>query len=687
MRAALAAARSSAPPWWPVTAARQPIALLPWQFVPAVMMLSGHHRRVLLADEVGMGKTVQAAILLHEIHAREPGATTLVVVPAGLVAQWASELRQRSRLEVSVLTADALRAEAIQPRRIVDAARPGTCWLISIDLLRQPDVIALVARTRWTLLVVDEAHVCAPGTARLEAVSRVAAASVRVLLLTASPTAAGEAGAGRLRAIGERPGEVAMPVLRRDGSRLARPRRRTCVLRVAFGEAHLDLCARLDRFADRARRESGAAGLLPALVLRRRASSSAAALVRSLERRLEVLGLAPPPVLDPPGLFDALTQDEQDDEVMGVAAWRNEGEERKEIGHLLTMARNLPAGGGKLHAVARLVRRCQQPVVVFTSFLDTLRALVPLLSRHHLVIVHGSQPDALRVDALETFTRGDADVLLTTDASAEGLNLHPRCRLVVHAEVPPSARLLEQRNGRIDRYGQSRRVHAVLMASATEDDTAALARLQARAAGDDSWLASAVPARCRRTEVARRIFAAWSPQTGVEGAGESSDRGDVAICALRPRRWRCLAAALCIPAGAQSISVTTLVASGGAELSASRVTACLVSPKPWRPSPGGASCWPTSLRGVEARARRLATRMDAWQQPATAAAAREAADEQPDLFGVRPLSAGTPGAKTIPATVWLTMEPRAVASVSAGAPYARAAKRTGTALADNDASR
>ena len=257
-------------------------------------------------------------LLLHEIHAREPDAATLVITPATLVAQWATELRTRAHLAPAVLDAAALRREADCPRSMVDAARAGTCWLMSIDLLRQPDVVALLARTRWTLLVVDEAHAAAPGTARLEAVSRVASASVRVLLLTATPSAGGSADG--LRRLGARAGEAPMPVVRRDASLLSRPRRRSRVLHAGLDATHAALCARLDQFVERARVESGARGLLPALVLRRRASSCPAALRRSLERRLDVLGepatTATPTLL--PWLFepDPLTnQDAQDDEV------------------------------------------------------------------------------------------------------------------------------------------------------------------------------------------------------------------------------------------------------------------------------------------------------------------------------------------------------------------------------------
>ena len=125
----------------------------------------------------------------------------------------------------------------------------------------------------------------------------------------------------------------------------------------------------------------------------------------------------------------------------------------------------------------------------------------------HVVMVHGEQPEALRAHAIRSFTIGDAMVLLATDTAAEGLNLHARCRLVIHAEVPASSRVFEQRTGRLDRYGQSRRVHAIVMASHTREDLAALGRLRNRERRDEQWMADAGVLPCRRALVAARRLA------------------------------------------------------------------------------------------------------------------------------------------------------------------------------------
>jgi hypothetical protein len=99
-------------------------------------------------------------------------------------------------------------------------------------------------------------------------------------------------------------------------------------------------------------------------------------------------------------------------------------------------------------------------VLVFTEYRDTLLALSASLSAQTAVVtLHGGLSRAARASALAQFASGQARVLIATDVAAEGLNLQHTCRLVVHMELPWSPARLEQRNGRVDRFGQRRRVH------------------------------------------------------------------------------------------------------------------------------------------------------------------------------------------------------------------------------------
>src|SRR5207244_4393402 len=80
-----------------------------YQLEPALAIIRGHASRVLLADEVGMGKTVQAGLIAAELRARGAADRVLILAPPGLRDQWATELGRRFDLSLSVLDARAVR--------------------------------------------------------------------------------------------------------------------------------------------------------------------------------------------------------------------------------------------------------------------------------------------------------------------------------------------------------------------------------------------------------------------------------------------------------------------------------------------------------------------------------------------------------------------------------------------------
>src|SRR5205085_12576773 len=104
----------------------------------------------------------------------------------------------------------------------------------------------------------------------------------------------------------------------------------------------------------------------------------------------------------------------------------------------------------------------REPVIVFTEYRDTLAMLErSLRAQRRISMLHGGLTAAERDRAIHAFNAGASDLLLATDAGAEGLNLQSRCRLVVNLELPWNPIRLEQRIGRVDRLGQSRTVHAI----------------------------------------------------------------------------------------------------------------------------------------------------------------------------------------------------------------------------------
>jgi hypothetical protein len=224
-------------------------------------------------------------------------------------------------------------------------------------------------------------------------------------------------------------------------------------------------------------------------VLIRRACSSAASLRRSLERRILLLEpAARASQLALPLQPDAA--DEEPDEVLGERGLADEVEERAHLDWILTLA-NEVTEESKTRLLRRLLARASQPAIVFTEYRDTLQHLAGALADGHPAHLHGGLTRHERDEALERFTSGGCSLLLATDAASEGLNLHHRCRLVINLELPWTPTRLEQRAGRVDRIGQSRRVHEVrLVASDTGEEhvLASLSRRQQRIRAAGAWL-------------------------------------------------------------------------------------------------------------------------------------------------------------------------------------------------------
>jgi len=137
------------------------------------------------------------------------------------------------------------------------------------------------------------------------------------------------------------------------------------------------------------------------------------------------------------------------------------------------------AHDSKRRALGRILDRVREPVIVFTEYRDTLEAL-RADAGEDAVVLHGGMDRFERTAAVSRFTSGGARVLLATDAAGEGLNLQPRCRLVINLELPWNPMRLEQRIGRVDRIGQPRTVHAVNLLASGTAESEVLVRLAAR---------------------------------------------------------------------------------------------------------------------------------------------------------------------------------------------------------------
>jgi superfamily II DNA or RNA helicase len=466
------------------TAASASIELLPWQLEPALAVIDGA-TRIILADAVGLGKTIQAGLVLAELRARGLVDRALILTPPGLRRQWRQELGTRFGIDAVELDYDALAQHAMRlPIGINPWAIPPVV-VSSLDLVKRPEHLAAVEAVPFDFLLVDEAHHVTPGTDRGAMVARLARQCGFVALITATPHSGDEHAFQFLTAVGR--ASDALAVFRRTAADVTtRPGRRTRARSIeptADEQAMLEAVAAYGRAIWRARGASDEAARLVAIVLARRAASSATALRRTLERRRALLtGAAIESVQ--PELHWAETEERDagdPDAVLGAPGLDDPEEERRVIDRLETLAVTAAQASSKVRWLQRFLARTREPVVIFSEYRDTVHDLRERLRPDSAEVLHGGQSPAIRRDVVDRFVRGPVRALLATDAAGEGLNLHTRCRTVINAELPWNPVRLEQRIGRVDRIGQSRTVHAIHLFHRGSIEERVLQRLTERA--------------------------------------------------------------------------------------------------------------------------------------------------------------------------------------------------------------
>jgi SNF2 family DNA or RNA helicase len=489
------------------------IALLPHQLEPAMAIVRGLATRALLADEVGLGKTIQAGLVASELLARGAIERLLVLVPPGLCEQWTHELRHRFAIDVVGAHGPTLRRLASDLPVGVNPWQTLTAAVASIDYVKRPEVLPAAASRDWDLVIVDEAHGCTGDSDRWAAAHTLAASASFVLLLSATPHNGNRQAFEALCAIGAHdtmPGEISagagvseppLLVFRRTRADAGiGTSRRVHIIRVRPSVDERRMHALLAAYREAVYAEHAGRGVdacLALSVLHKRALSSAWSLARSVERRLAVLNgqpravdwQLPLPLDDPQG--EHIGADE-------APPWpaelrlSNPARERRLLSALHVAAGRAATAETKLAVLVKLLKRARQSAVIFTEYRDTLQHVRDCL-RQPTLVLHGGLTRDERSSVLAAFAKAERGLLLATDAAAEGLNLHERCRLVINLELPWNPMRLEQRIGRVDRIGQRRIVHAFHLIAIDTGELRLLARLRARVASADADIGAPNP--------------------------------------------------------------------------------------------------------------------------------------------------------------------------------------------------
>jgi superfamily II DNA or RNA helicase len=501
--------------------------------------------RILLADEVGLGKTIQAGLIVAELQARGAADRVLILAPASLRDQWHAELRDRFGIDAVVTDVHEARRRAAQ---LPVGANPWSTLplaIVSLDYAKRPEVLPALRDCRWDAVIVDEAHGVTPATDRQAAVDALCGSAAYVLLLTATPHSGDRVAFQSLCDLGRRGGD-ALLLLRR--TRLAAHvgvTRRIHRLLVHMSPDERRMHALLDRFARVIRSEGGGTDrLLPLEILRKRALSSPRSLELSSARRLSSLS---PDDTDASHQYELPfdTGDERDsrDE---APSWTSAGlwdqrRERELLQEISEAARSAADRETKLAALRRLVARLDrlgESAIVFTEYRDTLQHVRAGLGRA-CAILHGGSTAVDRRTALEDFRKGRCRLLLATDAAGEGLNLHDACRVVINLELPWNPVRLEQRIGRVDRIGQRRPVHVFHLIARGTGEIRVLRRLKDRVerARDDVAAADPLGADDDALKSARALLSNSAPvaDPDVSRLPEAADAEHRRV--VQARRW------------------------------------------------------------------------------------------------------------------------------------------------------
>lgn len=436
----------------------------PYQIKAARVALRRFRGRGMLCDEVGLGKTIEAGLVIKEYLMRRMIDRVLIITPPGLVQQWREELAQKFGLDDFVTnTDDVFRATG-------DSAWASFPRIVaSLAAARRSGTREIITSLSYDLIVVDEAH-------HLKNRSSVSWKFVNalqkryILLLTATPVE------NRLEELYNlitilKPGQLKTPqefrrhfvvkgdprlpknrgLLRelladvmvrhsRGQVNVKLPPRRAHTVRLVPTAAEQALYQDVSSFVRRSIRETGSSGArkLTAGILQREIGSSPMAVVGTLRK----LAVQP--------------------------AWQRQ---RPELLALAEQAESV-TGWAKAEALDKIIESsAQDRLLIFTHFRATLDALAERLAVMDVpfILYHGSLTIEQKDEAIRRFER-EGRILLSTEAAGEGRNLQ-FCHVMVNFDMPWNPQRIEQRVGRIHRVGQTERVEIFnLTAQGTIED-------------------------------------------------------------------------------------------------------------------------------------------------------------------------------------------------------------------------
>lgn len=467
--------------WDPyVFASSNRIQIFPHQIDEVTWILD--NPKTLIADEVGLGKTIIAALVSTELRARGLVKKALYIVPKSLILKWQDELTEKFDTDVKILGSSY---EKVNPDTF---KQDNFSYITSIDYLKQEHIREHLLDAELDLIIIDEAHKLKLHTARLELGKILAERSNIMMFLTATPhDGRDEDFLARMQLLD--PWIVDVPsssylwvrnikedVLDINGKSVFPSRKsETVELTLTFAEENihtmLDAYMRQRAMEANTPRERNAVRFL-SIIFRKRGSSSIKALEITLKRRLEKLGSVDvDAVLNNQRVIQEAEEDFEEDEfednirkAEAYTASTDIEQEKIDLRIFINAIEDLGNTDTKRQRLIEFIENLKRndtkaKLVLFTEYRDTLDYLFETLSQNYRVgKIDGTMDIKARKIALNSFKDLDGEeLLLCTDAAGEGIDMQ-FCNIEINYDLPWNPNKLEQRMGRIHRIGQTRDV-------------------------------------------------------------------------------------------------------------------------------------------------------------------------------------------------------------------------------------
>ncbi|WP_300267182.1 DISARM system SNF2-like helicase DrmD [Microbacterium sp.] len=500
----------------------------PYQLEPLRRALEAPRANLLLADDVGLGKTIEAGLVIQELLLRHRARSVVIVCPPSLQVKWREEMLEKFGLQFTIVNSDLMaqvrRTHGLNanPLKIFPRVIVSMAWLPGLRaqrLLRDATAdladTASARRHAFDVLVVDEAHHVAPSSPsrtgqgrgyavdsqRTTAVRELAKVCEHRLFLSATPhNGHSESFTALLEMIDNRRfsrganvdedalREVTIRRLKKDIHEKGFLPRELKSISFSPSADETDAFETLDRILTASAKKNGQkrSSDIVSMLLKKRFLSSPYAFATTLRLYDDASGGAWDPQVDEDEYYAEVLGSEQSDEEEGLSqqpefdALRRSKQSNPlsaatsdEISKLVAWGEGYEARpNSRLTALINWLDVICRPgghwsnerVVIFTEYATTLQWIVENLRQRgydekRLAVIQGATDAEDRERIRARFTTNPAEepvrVLVATDSAGEGIDLQTYCHRLVNFDVPFNPSRLEQRIGRIDRYGQT----------------------------------------------------------------------------------------------------------------------------------------------------------------------------------------------------------------------------------------